>query len=220
MDTKTDDVNLDAGGQPAYAYLAAPEQGGPGLLVLHAWWGFKPFIKQVCDRLAAEGFTALAPDLYQGRTAQTVEEAEALLKLRDSELMEETLQAAMRKLGSITEGKLGAMGFSMGASWALLTAANEPEVAAVVLFYGTEGVDFKEVKADVQGHFAEMDPYEPLEGVRAMEADMKAAGLQADFHIYPGAHHWFMEQDRPEYDRAQAQAAWRRTIDFLQQQLG
>jgi carboxymethylenebutenolidase len=220
LDTKTGDLKLDVGGQPAFAYLAAPERGGPGLLVLHAWWGFKPFIKQVCDRLAAEGFTALAPDLYQGRTAQTIDEAEALLKLRDIELMEGTLQAAMRKLGSITGGKLGVMGFSMGASWALLTAANEPEVAAVVLFYGTEGVDFNEIKAAVQGHFAEMDPYEPLEGVRAMEADMKAAGLQADFHIYPEAHHWFMEEDRPEYDRAQAEAAWRQTIDFLHGQLG
>lgn len=220
METKTGDLEFDIGGQPAFAYVAAPEQGGPGVLVLHAWWGFKPFIKQVCDRLAAEGFTALAPDLYQGRTAQTIEEAEALLGLRDIELMKESLQAAMRELGSITEGKLGVMGFSMGASWALLTAANEPEAAAVVMFYGTEGMDFKEVKAAMQGHFAEMDPYEPLEGVRAMEADMKAAGMQADFHIYPGTHHWFMEVDRPEFDSAQAEAAWGRTIDFLHRQLG
>jgi carboxymethylenebutenolidase len=126
----------------------------------------------------------------------------------------------MRELGSLTSGKLGVMGFSMGAAWALVTAANEPEVTAVVLFYGTEGADFKEVKAAVQGHFAEADEYEPLEGVRAMETDMKAAGLEVDFHVYPETRHWFMENDRPEYDRAPSEMAWSRAIDFLHQQLG
>jgi len=216
MGIKKSDLQLDLGDERAYAYLAEPEQGGPGVLVLHAWWGLKPFFKQVCDRLAAKGFTALAPDLYQERTAGTIEEAEALLKQRDHELMEATLKAAIDHLAEMTDGKLGVIGFSMGASWALVAAANEPDIAAVVLFYGTDGVDFKEVRAQVLGHFAEQDDYEPLDGVRAMEADMKAAGLTANLHIYPGVGHWFVEEDRPQYDPTAAQMAWERTFQFLQ----
>lgn len=213
------DLQLDANGKPARAYLAQPEEGGPGVLVLHAWWGLKPFFKRVCDRLAENGFTALAPDLYQERTAATIDEAKELMGKRDSELMGDTVKAAKDELGARTDGKLAVLGFSMGASWALVVAANEPDVAAAVLFYGTDGVDFNQVKAKVLGHYAELDDWEPLDGVRAMEADMKGAGLDVSFYIYLGTGHWFMEEDRPEYDHAAAELAWERTIDFLHQTL-
>jgi carboxymethylenebutenolidase len=97
---------------------------------------------------------------------------------------------------------MGVMGFSMGTYWSMIAAANDPKVKAVLLFYGTAGVDFKKVGAAVQGHFAENDPYESPEGVDAMADEMKAAGVEVSFHTYPGTSHWFMEDDRPNTTRA------------------
>lgn len=216
MPIQKSDVKLDVNGQPVYAYLAAPKDGGPGVLVLHAWWGLKPFFKQVCDKLAEQGFAALAPDLYQGRIAQTIDEAKALLGQRDSEWMEDTVKAAKEYLASLTPGKpVGVLGFSMGAEWALIVAANEPDVAAAVLFYGPGEVDFNTVQAKVLGHFAEADEWESLDFIKAMEKDMKAAGVDVTLHFYPNAGHWFVEADRPEYDPESAKLAWARTFEFL-----
>ena len=80
MSIQKTEIKLDVNGKSANAYLASPAIGGPGVLVLHAWWGLKPFFKEICDQLAERGFTALAPDLYQGRIAHTIDEAKALLE--------------------------------------------------------------------------------------------------------------------------------------------
>jgi carboxymethylenebutenolidase len=204
----------------AGAYLASPEKGGPGVLVLHAWWGLKPFFKQVCDQLSEHGFTALAPDLYQGRIAKTIDEAEALMGECDSELMGDTVKAAKDHLVSLRPGKpIGTLGFSMGAQWASVVASSEPDVSATVLFYGIGGVDFSQVSSKILGHFAEVDEWEPLDGVRQMEAEIKAAGLDATIHLYPKVGHWFVEQDRPEYEPESAQLAWQRTYDFMKKNI-
>lgn len=93
-------------------------------------------------------------------------------------------------------------------------------LAATVLFYGSyPDFGFEKVKAKVLGHFCEVDEWEPLEGVREMEANMKSAGVNAALHFYPGVVHWFMESDRPEYDSASAQLAWDRTFEFLKDNL-
>jgi carboxymethylenebutenolidase len=216
MSIQKSEIKLDVNGKTANAYLATPKEGAPGVLVLHAWWGLKPFFQQVCDQLAEQGFTALAPDLYQGRLAKTIEEAKALLDQRNSELMGDTVKATKDYLVSLNAGKpIGVLGFSMGASWALTVAANEPDVSVAVLFYGSDGVDFTTVQAKVLGHYAEVDEWEPLDGIRAMEKDMKAAGVETTLHYYPNVAHWFMEEDRPEYDPAAASLAWERTFDLL-----
>lgn len=220
MSIQKSEIQLQVNGKTANAYLATPENGGPGVLVLHAWWGLKPFFKQVCDKLAEQGFTALAPDLYQGRIAQTIEEAKALLGQRDLELMGDTVNAAKDYLVSLNPGRpIGVLGFSMGASWTLAVAANEPGVSAAVLFYGAGEVDFTSVQAKVLGHFAEVDEWEPLDGIQAMEKDMKAAGVDAMIHFYPKVGHWFVEEDRPEYDPEAANLAWERTFEFLHKSL-
>ena len=213
------EIQLKVNDQVANAYLAAPESGGPGVLVLHAWWGLKPFFKAVCDRLAEQGFTALAPDLYQGRIATTIDEAEALLKQRDSKWMGDTVKAATDHLSALTKGDLAVLGFSMGAAWALEVAASEPDVTAAVLFYGAGAVDFSKVRAHILGHFAEVDEWEPLDGVHAMETDMKAADLDVSLYTYPGVGHWFVEEDRPEYNAEAASLAWERTYKFMQKVL-
>ena len=219
MSIKKSEFNLQVNDTTARAYLAAPENGGPGVLVLHAWWGLKPFFKQVCDQLAEQGFTALAPDYYQGRVAATIEEAKAMLEQRDEELMGDTIKTAHDHLAAQTSQPIATLGFSMGASWALLVAANEPDVAATVMFYGAGEADYSQLKAKVLGHFSDVDEWEPLEWVRKMEADMKSAGVDVTLHIYPGAAHWFIEADRPEYDSASASLAWSRTYVFLKENL-
>ena len=220
MSIQTSNIQLKVKNKIANAYLAIPENGGPGVLLLHAWWGLKPFFKQVCDQLAKQGFTVLAPDLYQGQIATTIDEAKALIEQRDSELMADIVKAATAHLMSLRVGKpIGVLGFSMGAAWSLMVAENVPDVSAAVLFYGAGEADFSKVKAKILGHFSETDEWEPLEYVRAMEADMKTAGLDVTLHIYPKAGHWFVEEDRPEYDTASALLAWSRTYEFLRKNL-
>jgi carboxymethylenebutenolidase len=220
MSIQTSDIQLKVNDKVVNAYLASPANGGPGVLVLHAWWGLKPFFKQVCDQLAKQGFTAFVPDLYQGRIAKTIDEAEALLKQRDSELMSDIVKAAKDHLTALrADQPIAVMGFSMGAAWALGVAENESDVSAAVLFYGAGEADFSKVKAKVLGHYAEVDEWEPLEYVRAMEAGMKAASVDMTLHTYPKAGHWFIEEDRPEYDSASALLAWSRTYEFLRKNL-
>ena len=221
MAIQKSDIKLDVNGKSVNAYVASPESGGPGVLVLHAWWGLKPFFKQVCDQLAGHGFVALAPDLYQGRIANTIDEAKALLEKRELDLMGDTVKAAKAHLMSLGTGdSISAVGFSMGAAWSLALAAYESGVAAVVLFYGSNSLDFSNMKAKVLGHFAEVDEWEPQEDVRAMEQALKDAGVDLTLHFYPKVGHWFVESDRPEYDSAAASLAWDRTFEFLNKNLG
>lgn len=223
MSIQKSEIKLKVNDKSANAYLATPEKVGPGILVLHAWWGLKPFFKEVCDQLAEQGFTVLAPDLYQGRIATTIDEAKAFhleFEQNGSEFMSDTVKAAKDYLSSLCAGKpIGVMGFSMGAAWSVLLASKEPDVSTVVLFYGAYAPDLSQMKAKVLGHFAEVDEWEPLDGAKAMEKDMQAAGVDVTLRIYPGVSHWFMEKDRPEYDQASASLAWERTFDFLKKNL-
>jgi len=217
-------ISFPAGDQTGTGYWALPERGrGPGVLVLHAWWGLTPVFHAVCERLAEAGFVAFAPDLYFGKTAATIEEAQQLIEQRDFERMHTTAIAALNYLrahSAVSSKVLGTLGFSMGAAWSIFLASERPaDVAATVIFYGSEGAEFAVARTAYLGHFAEDDEWEPLDGVRQMEADMRAAGREVTFYIYPGKQHWFAEPNRPEYDQAAAELAWQRTIAFLGKQL-
>jgi carboxymethylenebutenolidase len=209
-------------------YLAVPTSGeGPGVLVLHAWWGLNDFFRSLCDRLAQEGFTALAPDLFDGKIARTIEEAEQhLSEWNEEQDVPPILLPAVEQLSKhpgITGRGLGVVGFSMGAFWALWLAQKKPELfRSVVLFYGTNGGsgDFQQCKADFLGHFAEQDDYEPQESVDEMEKILRQAGRPVTFYVYPNTGHWFLESDRKEaYNKEAAELAWERTLRFLNEQL-
>jgi carboxymethylenebutenolidase len=214
------DIEFDVNGKPAKGYLALPAQpNAPGVIVLHAWWGLKPVFKNLCDRLASEGFVAFAPDLNEGRGALSIDEAKQLM----SELSFERKQAVvaalvdfMRSRPEVRKEPLSLIGFSMGAAWSVVLASQLPEdIHKVVMFYGAGEADFTKVKAEILGHFSDVDEWEDIDYVRAMETEMRTAGLKTTFHIYPSLSHWFFEDDRPEYDPQAAELAWQRTLEFL-----
>lgn len=215
-------IQLRVNDRSVNAYLASPSNGGQGVLVLPSWWGLKPFFKEICDQLAEHGYTALAPDYYDGRVAKTIDEAKELqgsTEGKNPELIGDIVRAAKEHLVSLTKNKIGVIGFSMGTWWSLVMAESDPNISAIVLFYGTGDVDFSTVKAKVLGHYAETDEWESLDNVRGMEQAMKNAGIDVTLHIYPKTAHWFMESDRPEYDPAAAKLAWERTFEFLKASL-
>ena len=127
----------------------------------------------------------------------------------------------LRVNANLSNGKLGIIGFSMGADWSLNLSTLRPnDIGAVVVFYGAYPIDFKPAQAAFQGHFAEHDDYVPLDNVRQTEAAMKSVGLSTDFHIYPDTGHWFFEDNQSDaYNAAAAQLAWERTLKFLRAKL-
>ncbi|MCB9111941.1 MAG: dienelactone hydrolase family protein [Anaerolineales bacterium] len=214
MAVKTSEIQLNVNGKNVNAYLA--DGGGPGILLLHAWWGLKPFFKKVCDQIATQGFTVLAPDMRDGEIAKTIDEAKALMEKSDNDFVGGVVFTAKDLLREMVNGRIGVIGFSMGGAWALILASTVPDqIAAVTLFYGNEDVDVSKITAKVMGHYSDNDEWEPNEWVDKKFVQMKDAGVDYALHIYPGVAHWFVEEDRPEYDSAAAQLAWSRTYEFL-----
>jgi carboxymethylenebutenolidase len=207
-------------------YVVAPEGGhGPGVLVLHGWWGLTPFFRSVCDRLADAGFVALAPDLHgDGRTADTPDEAEALLASTDPNRTAALVLSsteALRGMPATPEGRIGVLGFSMGASWGLwLSARAAGSVAATVAYYGSQDIDFVASESAYLGHFAEHDEFVTDDQLVEMEAHLRLLDKDVEFHRYPGTGHWFVEHDRPAaYVEGAAELAWDRTLAFLERHL-
>jgi dienelactone hydrolase len=181
----------------------------------------------LCDRLAAEGFVALVPDLYGGRTAATIEEAETLVNnLKFADAKEQIAAAADHLLADpqVRGSFIGSIGFSLGASLLSWFITAQPAVSAAVFFYGgSEGNEdlAQKTRAAILGHFAETDEWEPPAQETLRLGDrLRDAGLDLTFHVYPGTGHWFFEENRPDaYNPAAAQLAWERTVAFLRERL-
>lgn len=206
-------------------YLALPKSGqGPGVLVLHAWWGLNAFFKDFCRRLAGEGFVALAPDLYHGQSATTVADAKQLRATVNRTRVSADLLAAasqLRGLPAATGKSLGVVGFSWGGHWALwLSLEQAKSIKAVTVFYSTRNADYGQAQAAYLGHFAETDEWVAASGVKKLEKALRAAKRPATFYTYEGTGHWFFEKDRQDaYNAKAARVAWTRTVEFLHKQL-
>ena len=221
-------MNYQSGEKTNDGYLTLPPSGaGPGILVLHAWWGLNQFFVELCDRLAGEGYVVLAPDFFGGAVANTIEEAEALSALSEGPNYEATKEKAPRALDSLLEhpavkgSKVGVLGCSFGVWWAVQLSAQRPEqIAAATLFYGAGEADFTVARCAYQIHFAENDVFESLDYAWAVEAEMRAAGRDVTLNVYPGVGHWFFESNQPEaYDANAADLAWTRMVSFLNSHL-
>lgn len=220
-------VSFTSQGKECEGYLALPEGGtGRGVLVLHAWWGLNDTMKAFCDRLAASGFVAFAPDLYHGEVADTIPGAEALGSALDSNYLQAKAEIAdaavfLNERANQGDRGLAVVGFSLGAFYALDLSAAAPElIRSVVLYYGTGPADFSNSKAAYLGHFAEDDPFEPGSNVDELEETIRSAGRPVTFYRYSDTGHWFCEPDREEaYNQAAERLAWERTLDFLKRNI-
>ena len=204
-------------------FLAVPPTGkGPGILVLHAWWGLNDTMKAFCTRLAESGFVAFAPDLYHGKIADNIADAEALSRSLDTNHVQAEAEIAdatlfLNERVDQSDRGLAVIGFSLGAYYALDLAASDPEhIRSVVIFYGTGGGDYNSSRAAYLGHFAEKDEFEPQSNVDNLEESLKRAGRPVTFYRYKDTGHWFFEPDRSQaYNQAAASLAWDRTLAFL-----
>ncbi len=204
------------------AYADAPKSGtGPGVLVLHSWWGLTDAIKDRCNQLADAGFTAVAPDLFDGEVAEDDAHGERLLAKADANRLVLGIQStadALRRMPAAEGERIMVVGFSMGASLGLWFSERFPEqVAAVVGFYGTQGIDFQRTEAAYQLHMAEDDAMLDPDELALMEASFGLAGRPVDLHTYEGVAHHFAERGTPNFDAAASDLAWQRTLEFLRQ---
>jgi carboxymethylenebutenolidase len=208
------------------AYVATPSTPpGPPVVALHAWWGLNQDFRGFCDRLAGDGFTVIAPDLFDGTVLDTVEAAEKFSEQLDEEHNAERLlgraAAALDQVLGLPETRgtrAAVVGFSFGAVYARWLAKQRPEVAAIVTYYGGAwDPPGDPATARWLSHWAAEDPYEAPDDARDAVAAVAAADPVS--HFYEGTRHWFAEPSRPEYAAAASDLAYRRTVDFLRQAL-
>ena len=218
-----------SGSGQAHGYLALPASGrGPGVLVIQEWWGLTDHIADVTDRLAAEGFVALAPDLYGGRTTHDADEAGRLMSALPVDQAARDLGGAVDFLlghEAVTSGTVGAVGFCMGGGFVLLLAAQQGKrVSAAVPYYGVGPAvpnTYEGLRAAVQGHYGERDDFYPADDARAQaEQIRRESGAEVEFFFYDAGHAFHNDTNKMgTYSPQDAATAWSRTVEFLRAQV-
>ncbi len=222
-------IEFPSNGGTGEGYLATPEGGsGPGVVVIQEWWGLVDHIKDVCDRLAAAGFVALAPDLYHGTQVSEPDEAGKEMMSLQLEQAAKDMSGAVDAVQERASGRgVGVVGFCMGGGLALVLGARRSDaVSAVVPFYGASPwqdaqPDYTAVRGAVLGHYAGEDEWASPEVARQLADDLRAGGNDdVTVHVYEGTQHAFFNDTRPEvYDAEASALAWDRTLQFLRSHL-
>jgi carboxymethylenebutenolidase len=228
-DNPRQNTTFPSGGGTAHCYLALPASGsGPGVIVIQEWWGLTDHIADVTDRLAAEGFVALAPDLYGGRTTHDADEAGSLMMSLPVDGAARDLAGAVDFLlahDAVTSTKVGAVGFCMGGGFVLLLAAQQGDkVGAAVPFYGVGPAvpkTYEGVTAAVLGHYGERDDFYPADDARAQAEQIRQeSGADVEFCFYDAAHAFHNDTNAlGTYSPDDAALAWSRTVGFLRDRL-
>jgi carboxymethylenebutenolidase len=218
-------IEFESNGGRTPGYLAEPAAGASarGVVVVQEWWGLNDHVRSIADRLAGEGYAALAPDLYHGTVTRSPDEAGKLLMALDIARAERDLRGAVAQLRARSGQPVGIVGFCMGGALSLFAAcANGEAVAACVVYYGGHPkveYDFDGLRAPVLGHWAEHDDFANANAARVEKA-LAARGKPFEFHRYPGTRHAFFNDERPQvYDRAAAETSWQRTLAFFRTHL-
>ncbi|HET9077817.1 MAG TPA: dienelactone hydrolase family protein [Acidimicrobiales bacterium] len=221
-------VTFASNGGQAHGYLKLPGSGrGPALVVIQEWWGLTSHIADLVDRFAAEGFVALAPDLYGGTTTHDADEAGQLMQSLPVDRAARDLAGAVDFLlarDDVEGDRVGVVGFCMGGAFVLTLAAQEGgKVAAAVPFYpvGQWPEDFAGLQAAVMAHFGEKDEFLPVATADELADRIKAAtGQDPVIHRYPAGHAFLNDENLlGTYDAEQARLAWDRTVGFLREHL-
>ncbi|MFT3899377.1 MAG: dienelactone hydrolase family protein [Gordonia sp. (in: high G+C Gram-positive bacteria)] len=223
-DDSEHNVTFESGGRTVHGFLKLPPSGsGPGVIVIQEWWGLTTHVADLTRRFAAEGFVALAPDLYGGRTTHDSDEAAGLLEALPVEEAAKDLSGAVDYLlerPEVVGDAVSAVGFCMGGGFVLVLAAQQGDkIAKAVPFYGLPPVpqDYSNLSAQVLGHYAETDEWLDRADIDAEAAKIEEqSGQQVDFRFYPAGHAFLNDEDLlGTYDAEQADLAWRRTVEFL-----
>jgi carboxymethylenebutenolidase len=220
-------LNLKGSREPFAGYLAEPKGKGPfpAVVVVIEWWGLNDQIKGVADRLAAEGYVALVPDLYYGKVTADPEKAHELMRGLDEKVAVKDLSSAvgyLRSLPEVGSSKVGSIGFCMGGGVSLRLALAGAGLSGAVMFYGqpeTDPAALKSVSCPVLGLFGAEDQGIPTEKVEEMAKQLNQVGKGAEVKTYPGAGHAFFNETRPSYNQAAAEDAWKRTLAFFKANL-
>ena len=221
-------IEFPSNGTTGTGYLATPSGGsGPGVVVIQEWWGLVSHIKDVADRFAAEGFVALAPDLYHGvATTEPNEAGKMLMALNIAKAAQDMSGAVDVLLQRTGRDGVGVVGYCMGGGLAMVLACHRPDaVKAIAPYYGVipwpdAQPDWTALTAKVEGHYAEIDGSADPTSVQALEAKLRDLGKDVTMHIYPGTHHAFFNDTRREvYDPAASAIAWDRTLALFRSTL-
>ncbi len=221
-----DMVSFPSNGDSCDGYLALPESGsGAGVIVIQEWWGLVDHIKDLADRFAAEGFVALAPDFFHGAATAEPDEAQRLLMGLAMDRAAKDIQGAAQYLAGrdeVTGNGVGVVGFCMGGSLALWSGALADEVKVAVGFY--PAVPWEKMSPtwgnytnkSAMIHASEEDGTSRADGIQTAVKGIEGAGGSVEVYDYPGSHHAFFNDERPEvHDAAHSAEAWRRTLDLL-----
>ncbi len=221
-------VTFSSNGGEAHGYLALPDSGhGPGLVVIQEWWGLTSHIADITDRFAAEGFVALAPDLYGGPTTHDADEAGKMMQELPVDRAARDLAGAVDFLlqrDDVQGDRVGVVGFCMGGAFVLTLAAQEGgKIAAAVPFYpvGPMPDDYAGLQGAVMAHFGERDDFIPISQADELSEKIKAGtGRAPEIHRYPAGHAFLNDENLlGTYDPDQAKLAWDRTVSFLREHL-
>jgi carboxymethylenebutenolidase len=216
------------GDRPVTGYLARPKaaKGRPGIIVIHEWWGLNDNIESMARQLAAEGYVALAVDLYGGEVAETPDKARELMSkaMGDTDPIDDNLRQAYAYLTDKQgAGKVGSIGWCFGGGMSLHAAILLPDALdATVIYYGRLSTDreaLARLSMPVLGLFGEADRGIPVDQVNEFGATMKELGKDARIHIYDGANHAFANPSGTRYDAKAAEDAWQKTLEFLEENL-
>jgi carboxymethylenebutenolidase len=226
-------VTFESNGNTASGYLARPSGGsGPGVVVVQEWWGVDSWITEITDRLASEGFVALAPDLYHGEVAGHMEmdKASHLMQSLPPDRAARDMSGAVDFLAgheSVSGSGLGVVGFCMGGMLAMILAASRGDkIKAALTFYGfpsgDQEPDWSGLTASVRGHMAENDDFFGPEGARALEQKLRGMGKDVTFTVHAGSRHAFMASHNAlgTYDEELAAEVWPTAVEFLHETLG
>ncbi|MEO8328873.1 MAG: dienelactone hydrolase family protein [Candidatus Nanopelagicales bacterium] len=227
-------VTFASNGDTCDGYLGVPtvhgtSGTGPGVVVIQEWWGLVPHIESVVDRFADAGFVALAPDLFHGiKTGEPDEGMRLMMGLAmDTAALDISGAAQYLFEHDATNGNgIGVVGFCMGGSLALWSATLAPNVVAAVGFYpampwermSPQWPNYQDKSAML--HCSEEDGTSSAKGIQQAKDAIEEAGGSVEVFDYPGTHHAFFNDARPEvYDAAASEFAWSRTIELLRRRL-
>ncbi len=220
-------ATLDGVAVTGYLAPTAPNPGAPALIVIQEWWGLNDHIRAMAREFAAAGHTALAVDLYEGKTASDPGQAQALMQAASAapdRLLDNLRQAHRYLTQTLGATRVGVVGWCFGGGWSLQTAlALGDAIDAAVVYYGrveTDPAKIAALRAPVVGHFGTLDEGTTLESARAFEAAARAAGKDVTIHAYEGADHAFANPTGTRYQPEPARLAWERTLEFFARHLG